>query len=140
MALVVDEFRGVSGVLTLEKILEQLVGDIRDEFDADESDLIRESPASVEHTLIVDGLTPLHELEEHFDVDLSNDEVSTVSGLITLETGRIPEQGESVTVLGLVLEATEVDETRVLEASVRLVEQEELEQPEEKLPEPGENT
>lgn len=119
MALVVDEFRGVAGVLTLEKILEQLVGDIRDEFDAEEGDLIREGLSS-EKTLIVDGLTPLHELEDYFDVDLSNDEVSTVNGLITLETGYIPGEGDSVVVKGLIMEVTNVDETRVLEASVRL--------------------
>lgn len=119
MALVVDEFRGVAGVLTLEKILEQLVGDIRDEFDAEEGDLIREAPSTA-NTLIVDGLTPLHELEEHFDVDLSNDEVSTVNGLITLEMGYIPKEGESIEVHGLILEVTEVDETRVIEASIRV--------------------
>lgn len=117
MALVIDEFRGVEGLLTLEKILEQLVGDIRDEFDADEGALIREV-ASPETELIVDGLTPLHELEEPFGVDLANDEVSTVSGLITLEMGRIPEAGESVSAQGLHLEVLKVDETRVLEARV----------------------
>lgn len=117
MALVIDEFRGVEGLLTLEKILEQLVGDIRDEFDADESALIRETP-SPEKDLLVDGLTPLHDLETHFGVELSNDEVSTVSGLITLELGRIPESGETVMVRGLKFEATKVDETRVLEALV----------------------
>ncbi len=120
MALVIDEFRGVEGVLTLERILEQLVGDIRDEFDADESELIRET-ASSDDELLVDGLTPLHELEERFSVTLSNDEVSTVSGLITLEMGRIPEAGEAVETGGLHLEAVEVDETRVLEARVRVL-------------------
>jgi CBS domain containing-hemolysin-like protein len=117
MALVIDEFRGVEGLLTLEKILEQLVGDIRDEFDADESALIRETP-SEDKELMVDGLTPLHELEVHFGVDLSNDEVSTVSGLITLELGRIPLEGEIAEVSGMRLEATKVDDTRVLEARV----------------------
>jgi CBS domain containing-hemolysin-like protein len=117
MALVIDEFRGVEGLLTLEKILEQLVGDIRDEFDADESVLIRQMP-SLETELLVDGMTPLHDIEDRFGVELSNDEVSTVSGLITLEMGRIPEAGEYVEVLGLRLEAVKVDETRVLEALV----------------------
>ncbi|MFP4281409.1 MAG: hemolysin family protein [Opitutales bacterium] len=119
MALVTDEFRGVEGVLTLEKILEQLVGDIRDEFDADESVLIRHTPASGDRHLIVDGMTPLHDLEERFDLDLSNDEVSTVSGLITLEMGRIPEAGEAIEAGGLHFEVLQVDETRVLEAAVQ---------------------
>lgn len=136
MALVVDDFKGVAGVLTLEKILEQLVGDIRDEFDAEEGALIREAPSTA-NTLIVDGLTPLHELEEHFDVDLSNDEVSTVNGLITLETGYIPKVGEAVEVHGLVLEVTNVDDTRVIEASVHLSvlgEQQAEENPDKDLP------
>ena len=118
MALVIDDFRGVEGVLTLERILEQLVGDIRDEFDFDEDDNIRPSTSEGE-VLQVDGLTPLHELEEHFAVDLSNEEVSTVSGLITLEMGRIPEVGESVEVNFLRFEVLQVDETRVREALVR---------------------
>lgn len=123
MALVIDEFRGVQGVLTLERILEQVVGDIRDEFDVDETELIRETTSS-EDELMVDGLTPLHELEDRFSLDLSNDEVSTVSGLITMELGRIPEAGEAVEAGGLWLEAVEVDDTRVLEARVRRLKEE----------------
>ena len=129
MALVIDEFRGVEGLLTLEKILEQLVGDIRDEFDADESALIRETP-SAQKELMVDGLTPLHDLEAHFGVELSNAEVSTVSGLITLELGRIPLKGETAVVRGLRIKAVEVDDTRVLEALVSASEEEIPEDPE----------
>ena len=119
MALVIDEFRGTEGVLTLERILEQLVGEIRDEFDADEEVLIRPSIKTDE--AVVSGLTPLHEVESIFDKDFETEEVSTIGGLITSELGRIPEKGEKVEIAGLEIEITDVDETRVLEVRLRAV-------------------
>lgn len=120
MALVIDEFRGVTGVLTLERVLEQLVGDIRDEFDADEEVLIRESRDEPDE-IVVAGVTPLHEVGERLGLEIESDEVSTISGLITAELGRIPEQGETVTIERLWVEVTQVDETRVLEARLRVL-------------------
>lgn len=119
MALVIDEFRGVEGVLTLERVLEQLVGDIRDEFDTEEEVWIRPSVGTPDEILVA-GLTPLHEVEERLNVEIDNEDVSTVSGLITSELGRIPEVGERVTFENLLMEVTQVDETRVLEARIRL--------------------
>ncbi|MDP0500884.1 MAG: hemolysin family protein [Verrucomicrobiota bacterium JB022] len=116
MALVIDEFRGTEGVLTLERVLEQLVGDIRDEFDNEEETLIRDT---VEGETVVSGLTPLHELAERLGVEVDNDEVSTLGGLITNELGRIPEEGEELVVEGLAVRVTAVDEKRVIEAEVR---------------------
>ncbi len=121
MALVIDEFRGAEGVLTLERILEQLVGDIRDEFDADEEVLIQPEMDSGE--TIVSGLTPLHEIESKFNVQLETEEVSTIGGLVTSELGRIPEANTIVQVDGLQIEITEVDETRVVEVSIRKAEE-----------------
>ncbi|MGC9450806.1 MAG: hemolysin family protein [Oceanipulchritudo sp.] len=117
MALVIDEFRGTEGVLTLERILEQLVGDIRDEFDADEEVLIRPDMDSDES--VVSGLTPLHEIESAFGVEIENEEVSTIGGLITAELGRIPEVGEEIDLSGLHIEITAVEETRVGEVRIR---------------------
>ena len=74
MALVIDEFRGVEGVLTLERLLEQLVGDIRDEFDEDEEDLIRPSGHDITEVLM-DGLTPLHEIEAQLGVVVESSEI-----------------------------------------------------------------
>ena len=117
MALVIDEFRGTEGVLTLERILEQLVGEIRDEFDADEEVLVRADLAKEE--AVGSGLTPLHEVESIFGVDLENEEVSTIGGLVTSELGRIPEAGEKLIISGLELEITGVDDTRILEVHIR---------------------
>ena len=124
MALVLDPFRGVQGVLTLERILEQLVGDIRDEFDADEEVLIRresgeaangeDAPGPIE----VSGVTPLHEVERALGHEITAEDVSTVSGLVTAELGRIPAQGETVEVEGLTIDVLEADETRVIRAKV----------------------
>lgn len=119
MALVIDEFRGTEGVLTLERILEQLVGEIRDEFDADEEVLIKADPAKEE--AVVSGLTPLHEVEASFGVEVESEEVSTIGGLITSELGRIPDSGETVDIGNLSVEVLEVDETRVLEVKIRLL-------------------
>jgi len=117
MALVIDEFRGTEGVLTLERILEQLVGEIRDEFDADEEVLIKADAKNEE--AVVSGLTPLHEIESLFGVEFETEEVSTIGGLVTSEMGRIPDTGESVRFSHLAIEVTAVDETRVLEVKVR---------------------
>ena len=118
MALVIDEFRGTEGVLTLERILEQLVGAIRDEFDADEEVLIRADRIGEE--AVVSGLTPLHEIESIFATELPTEEVSTIGGLITSELGRIPETGESLRIANLDIEITDVDETRVLEVRLKM--------------------
>ncbi len=117
MALVIDEFHGTKGVLTLERVLEQLVGDIRDEFDAEEEALIKSDEQA--HEVVVSGLTPLHEIASLFGVEMESNEVSTIGGLITSELGRIPEAGERLSIAGLEIAITRVDETRVLELTIR---------------------
>jgi CBS domain containing-hemolysin-like protein len=119
MALVIDEFNGTEGVLTLERILEQLVGEIRDEFDVDEEVLIKSDLKNDE--AIVSGLTPLHEVESLFGTHLDGEEVSTIGGLVTSELGRIPEAGECVQIENLAIEVTGVDETRIIEVRIRCI-------------------
>ncbi len=113
MALVLDEFGGTIGVTTLEGILEELVGDIQDEFDIGEKEMVSRTP---EGGFMVDGLTPIHDLEEITGLEVENDEVSTVGGLITAELGRIPEPGEKIQLEDPPLHLTirEVDEKRVI--------------------------
>ncbi len=118
MALVVDEFRGAEGIITLERILELLVGDIRDEFDVEE-DNIKPLPGG---EFSVSGLTPLHEVEQALDVEIENEDVSTFGGLITAELGRIPEREEQLELEGLVVTVTETDERRVIRARVKRLE------------------
>lgn len=117
MALVADEFGGTVGAITLEDILEELVGDIQDEFDREE-DPIKET---AEEEFLVDGLTPIHDLSERLNLPLSDEEVSTFGGLITSELGRLPNSGESFQIGRLYVTAESVDEKRVLMARVRIL-------------------
>tara|TARA_R100000027_G_scaffold38992_2_gene28893 strand:- start:2602 stop:3906 length:1305 start_codon:yes stop_codon:yes gene_type:complete len=117
MALVVDEFGGAVGVVTLERIIEELVGEIQDEFDMEDEEIV--SLGLNRYT--VAGLTPIHELEERLDVELGRDDVSTFSGLITSELGRIPEKGESLEYGTLSIQVTEVDEKRIIGTEVEVV-------------------
>ncbi|MFP4166994.1 MAG: hemolysin family protein [Opitutales bacterium] len=112
MALAIDEFGGIVGVITLESILEELVGEIQDEFDTEEQDRIIPLPAG--EGFRVSGLTPLHELEEYFGIEIENEDVSTFGGLITGELGRIPSCGEAFSLHGMEVRIEEVDERRVI--------------------------
>jgi CBS domain containing-hemolysin-like protein len=117
MALVLDEFGGAVGVITLERILEELVGEIQDEFDREPEEII----VLGGDRYSVAGLTPIHDLEERLGQELHCDEVSTFSGLITAELGRIPERGETLTYGFLRIAVREVDERRVIRAEVERI-------------------
>lgn len=120
MALVSDEFGGALGVVTLETILEELVGDIEDEFDLPETQELQQTGPD---EYLVDGLMAIHDLEEELNVEIDTTDASTIGGLITNELGRIPETNETVTMdqYGLEITIKEVDERRVLTASVRKI-------------------
>ena len=116
MALVADQFGGVLGVVTLESILEQLVGDIQDEFDSEEALIVAlRTPG----TYTISGSTPLHDLEARLNLRIDNDEVSTFGGLITCELGCIPKRGDQLTACGLEIKITDVDDRRVISTYVR---------------------
>lgn len=118
MALVEDEFGGVLGVLTLERILEELVGEIQDEFDKEDRMIV---PIKKDYFKI-SGLTPLHEVEDQLGLEgLENDEVSSFGGFITHYLGRIPEKGEQVEMGRLLISVKETDETRIISTTVRVL-------------------
>jgi CBS domain containing-hemolysin-like protein len=114
MAIVIDEFGGTVGVLTFEAILEELVGDIHDEFDTEEAWIERLKDGSYK----VSGLLPLHDLEETLGIEIDNDEVSTIGGLITQELGRIPVRGEVLELFGFLVRVDEVDPKRIISATL----------------------
>ena len=110
MALVKDEFGGAVGVVTLEMILETMVGKIQDEFDHDEQ-LIRKTGRN---TWKISGLAPLYDVEEELDIpDNDSDEVSTFGGLVTSKFGRIPDEGEVLTFRNLNVRILKADEKLV---------------------------
>jgi CBS domain containing-hemolysin-like protein len=109
LVIVVDEHGGVSGLVTMEDLVEEIVGEIQDEYDLDEVQFIEQGPSDY----IVLGDAEVEDLEEIFDLDLAEDEYITVSGLITHSLGRLPDKGEKIELKGLQLEILDVDQKRV---------------------------
>jgi CBS domain containing-hemolysin-like protein len=115
MAIVVDEHGGVSGLVTLEDVVEEIVGEIQDEYDTEEAQIVENGPLD----FTVSGATEVEELEELFDTELADDDFITVGGLVTRHLGRLPHKGESLTVKGLVLEILDVDQKKLKKARIR---------------------
>ena len=118
MAVVIDEYGGTSGLVTIEDLLEQIVGDIQDEYDLEEERLTEEADGAI----VVDARLPIEELEEHFHITVEREKFETVGGLIFHLTGRIPLAGEVIESDTLVLTMLEADERRI--AKVRIVRRE----------------
>ncbi|MEE9493175.1 MAG: transporter associated domain-containing protein [Gammaproteobacteria bacterium] len=95
LAIVVDEYGGVAGMVTIEDVLEQIVGDIEDEHDIDDDSLIRKFSDS---NYTVKALTPIEDFNEYFNTLFSDTEFDTLGGLIVHRFGHLPQRGESLTV------------------------------------------
>jgi magnesium and cobalt transporter len=95
MAIVIDEYSGVAGLVTIEDVLEQIVGEIDDEHDAADVTNIRRSGFQ---RYSVRGLTPLDEFNQYFESDLTSDKFETIAGLVTFQLGHLPDRGEEVTI------------------------------------------
>lgn len=93
MAIVVDEYGGVAGLVTIEDVLEQIVGEIEDEYDIDEETFIKKHADS---QYIVKALTPIEEFNEYFATHLDDNEFDTIGGLVMQTLGRLPKQGEII--------------------------------------------
>ncbi len=111
MAIVVDEYGGVAGLCTIEDVIEQIVGDIDDEFDVEDDANIRRE---AERQFTVRGVTRIDEFNEYFDARLSEEEgVDTIAGLVMKQLGRMPRRGESVTIDGFEFRVLRADRRRV---------------------------
>ena len=104
LAVVIDEFGGTAGIVTFEDLLEEVVGEIQDEFDAERAPF----EFVGDRRLRVDGSLLLHELNQHFDINYDEEEVDTVGGLIMAHLGRIPEVGDVVELNGVRYEVEQV--------------------------------
>jgi len=93
MAVVVNEYGGVDGLVTIEDVLEQIVGDIADEHDIDESVYILKHS---ERRFTIKALTPIEEFNEHFHTRFSDEDFDTIGGLVTRQFGHLPKRGEAV--------------------------------------------
>jgi magnesium and cobalt transporter len=110
MAIVVDEYGGVSGLLTIEDVLEQIVGDIGDEYDIDEGEGIRREG---ERTYSVPALTRIDEFNAAFGTRFSNEEFDTIGGLVLHELGHMPRRGEGIEIGGLEIKVLRADRRRI---------------------------
>ena len=110
MAIVVDEYGGVSGLLTIEDVLEQIVGDIGDEYDVDEVEGIHKE---AERTFAVPALTRIEEFNDVFDTRFSDEDADTIGGLVLHELGRMPRRGEAIELGGLELKVLRADRRRI---------------------------
>lgn len=112
MAIVIDEYGGVAGVVTIEDVLEQIVGEIDDEHDeAEEGDT--QIAAQPDGQYVVDALTPIDDFNERFGADFNDDEYDTVGGLVTAAIGHLPEAGEELTMGRFVFRVANADARRV---------------------------
>jgi CBS domain containing-hemolysin-like protein len=109
VALVTDEYGSVVGLVTLEDLLEELVGEIEDEFDRAEPDIAQVA----DNVYRVDGKVAIDEVNDLFDVELPDEEWDTVGGLMLGLLGSIPKEGEEVSFQGLVFKAERVDGRRI---------------------------
>jgi putative hemolysin len=110
LAIVLDEYGGTDGIITLEDLVECLIGDIRDEYDGDEEDLSSESRTN---DFEVDGLISLEELQEHSGVDIPEGPYETLSGYVMHFLGRIPTVGDILNVNGVRISVLSMEGKRV---------------------------
>jgi putative hemolysin len=116
MAVVIDEFGGMSGILTLEDLLEKIVGDIRDEHDTEEPPIADLGDGR----LLVDASVAISDLGRYLGADLPDDgDYRSLGGYIIAELGRVPEVGARVSALGLEFEVREADERKVAKVEIR---------------------
>ncbi|HCC43359.1 MAG TPA: magnesium/cobalt efflux protein [Gammaproteobacteria bacterium] len=119
LAVVYDEYGGVCGIVTIEDVLEQIVGDIEDEFDFEEEGFIHQLESG-EYT--IKALTPIDDFNEHFGAKLSDDEFDTIGGLVTNAFGHLPQRDEQVNIDQFHFKVLNADGRRVHLMEMQIVE------------------
>ena len=117
MAVVVDEYGGIAGLVTIEDVLEEIVGDIEDETDDAEQDMIRELD---EHRFMVAALTPVEEFNEFFNSGLSEEEFDTIGGILLQAFGQFPKVGESIAIDNLTFTVVDGDKRQIRQLEVQV--------------------
>lgn len=110
MAIVVDEYRGISGLVTIEDVLEEIVGEIEDEHDDASSANIA---ASESGGFIVQALTPIEDFNQHFNTEFSDEEFDTIGGIVMHAFGRVPKRNDTIMIGDLQVRVTTADNRRV---------------------------
>jgi CBS domain containing-hemolysin-like protein len=118
-ALVVDEYGGTAGLVTLEDLLEEIVGEIRDEYDVEAEQVLQQEDGSY----VFSGRTHVRELAERLNVEIEEGEgYETVGGYLLAHVGRVPAMGETFEIDGLSVEVLEAERRRITRVRVRPVE------------------
>ncbi|MBE2895839.1 CNNM family magnesium/cobalt transport protein CorC [Pasteurellaceae bacterium HPA106] len=117
MAIVVDEFGAISGLVTIEDILEQIVGDIEDEFDEQGTEDIRQLSR---HTFSVRALTDIEDFNAHFNTHFEAEEVDTIGGVIMQAFGYLPHRDEEIELEGLLFKVSSADSRKLIQLRVRV--------------------
>jgi magnesium and cobalt transporter len=110
MAIVVDEYGGVSGLVTIEDVIEEIVGEIADEFDTEEDQTIRREG---DRQFAVQALTRVQEFNAYFGTKFSDEEYDTIGGIVMQQFGRLPRRGETVTMDGIEFKVVRADRRRI---------------------------
>ena len=114
MAIVVDEYGGVAGLLTIEDVLEEIVGEIEDEHDDEEAEFIRpDGDRNGKPSFAVRALTRVEDFNEYFECELDDEEYDTIGGLVMHELGRLPRRGEKVHFGGFEFAVIKADKRRI---------------------------
>ncbi|MBT8108223.1 MAG: CBS domain-containing protein [Gammaproteobacteria bacterium] len=114
MAIVVDEYGGVAGLLTIEDVLEEIVGEIEDEHDEDEAEFIRpDGDRNGKPSFAVRALTRIEDFNEYFECELDDEEYDTIGGLVMHQLGRLPRRGEKVHFGGFEFAVVKADKRRI---------------------------
>ena len=116
LAIVIDEFGGTAGLVTLEDVIEQLVGEVTDEFDAGDARRIKEESPG---TYVIDGLVPLADLRDRLNIALADEPYDTVGGMVFGRLGRLAKMGDAVEIEGYHFTVTQVDGRRVAQVRVQ---------------------
>lgn len=119
MAIVVDEYGGVSGLVTIEDILELIVGEIEDEHDIEESDSDGIRPLN-KHTYSVKALTSLEDFNKFFETQFDEEEADTIGGIVLKGFGHMPQRDEEVTIEQINFKVTNSDKRRLVQLKVTL--------------------
>jgi CBS domain containing-hemolysin-like protein len=120
LATVVDEYGGTAGIVTIEDLLEEIVGEIRDEYDEHEEVRIQKID---EKESVVDARVSIRDVNEALDLHLDVDELDTLGGLVYHELGKVPIEGDEVRVNGCLVTVLSTEGRRIKKLRVRIVEE-----------------
>src|SRR5262245_32589109 len=119
MAIVIDEYGGLAGLVTLEDLVEEIVGEIEDEDEPEEQETNADIVDENHDSSIVRGHVPVGKIERRFGTELAADDFTTVAGLVLNELGYLPAVGETIEFRGLLFEVVEADERRISRVRIR---------------------